>query len=383
MPLISIVLVAFCIFIPLLILSINNGFQKFTLQALLPFYFPYSVELDSVQSRNTLNTRNVQYFEDYVSAQSDYKKTAIMLRAYSLQNNKQKKIMENIKLLKGEIYPKKGWIVLGEYLGYQLGVGVGDSIELLSFHPGAIHPFIKYSFKVGGIVSFKNAILDKTVGIINKTSIPYLFGLSSESITHIGAYSLKDFDKSTPLAKIQKFTDRPFVKSFQTQRYLLQVILISICLICFFATFMTVNITIKNHLNSLALLKHLGLSLSQIYRLFLMQGIFIAVIGSFFGLLFSIIVIPQLDIFLLAFQSFIDGLVSIIKKLFPHIFDAGYHFKFIPEDVFYNKKIPIQLKYSNFAVQTFITIVATLTATIVPSKKLLKQPLIKTIKYKE
>jgi ABC-type lipoprotein release transport system permease subunit len=386
LPLFSIFLVAFCVFIPLLALSVTNGFHQFIESTLNNFYQKYTVNLNQNIDRSNLSlpSLSVGYYEDYIFLSHHTFSKNSLLRAYDQKTLSQIKIATGKTLFSQKTLPLKGEIAISESLANQLLLHPKDTVVIYSFNPESFTPITRSLMRVKSIISFSNASLDSQVIIVNNTSLPQFFNLSSHIINHISSDNpnIRSFLKKDPSYSLIKTNKLNSFKTMDSQKILLQFILLTISFICFFSVFITLNTSIMSQQRNITLLRLLGVKKLGVTIIFFLQGLIIGILGVVIGLSLTILLTPHIKEILTFIEYFTNIWVSLIQQIAPTLISPYYHFALMPSDVFYITSPPIQMLLSDFIIQTSLIIFTICIAAFIPTIKLFYSTPLSQLKFK-
>jgi len=252
-------------------------------------------------------------------------------------------------------------IILGAGLAKKLGVSVGSEISVMQ--PNASDSFgSNYLFEVVGIYDSGFEYYDSKLGLTALTSGQFILNYT-DKVTGF-ELGLNDLSKAPQIAaKIHnvKNTQNTPWQTFNKDMFAMiakdkQVIWMIVSLIALVAGFnilTTLFISVTLRQRDISILKTLGLSNNSVLLVFVKQGLFIGVFGSFLGVLLG-----------WGFCEFIR-VTEIIQ---------------IPESSYYMKTLPVSYHYSYFFILPLISIVICLISAYIPARQAARTPLMRGIR---
>ncbi len=369
----------------IIVMSVMNGFRSELTQRILGFNShinikPYDANID----------------DQFVSLlQSRYKKEGIIIKSYNgeavvLTNNTAKGILirglesdevYKLEFLKKNIIDGKlsnfnsGKIIIGKQLAIELGVVVGDKINIMSSSlvstpAGSIPKQSPYEI----IAVFSSGLyeFDKSVTFFTLTDSLSFFERDIEEI------DLEIFLKNPMKAnlykeQIQKINSNLYVhswsdlnKSFfsalKVERNVMFLILTLIIIVAAFNIISGLTILIKNKTKEIAILRSLGLSQKSIIKSFFFTGFligfFATVIGAIIGVTFSI---------------YIEEIRQFLSLIF--------NLEIFPKDIYFLSEMPSELTLKSILSISIFSILITTVASLFPAMAVTKIEPIKALKY--
>jgi lipoprotein-releasing system permease protein len=253
-------------------------------------------------------------------------------------------------------------IVLGSDLARTLGVRPGDKLMLITpqgqITPAGMLPRLK-QFRVSGIFEIGMAPYDNSLALINLTDAQKLFQMDN-AVTGVSA-KLRDIDAAPLVAReLQRqlpaglyandwtHQNSNYFKAVQMEKKMMFIILSLIVAVAAFNIVSTLVMAVTDKQADIAILRTLGASPSSIMKIFIVQGVIIGVIGTLAGSLCGILLALNLDVVV----PFIEHLLGM---------------QFLAKDVYYITELPSDLRLSEVAMVTGISLLISLLATLYPS----------------
>ena len=203
----------------------------------------------------------------------------------------EKKVTQIGKFLKegGEL-PSNG-IWLGSELAVKLGLGLGETITLIS--PADRQ---SYEFQVSGIFTSQMYEYDANVAILSLAPASALLGTAGR-VTGIGVKTRNlNFAPKVARQLRQKLKGGYFVRSWmdlnqalfkalKLEKTVMFLILGIIVLVACFNISSTLIMTVMEKTKDIGILKAIGVSAGGIHRIFMIMGLWIGMLGTFLGAL--------------------------------------------------------------------------------------------------
>ncbi|BDQ01830.1 ABC transporter permease [Ignavibacterium sp.] len=347
-------------------LSVISGFEK-TLTAKLTDIdshikiFSFKSNLPSVDNSlikiDSICGNNLDYASPFLSnlALISFKNRKDGVTIKGIYNEGYKnKILENI--IEGNLYlDSSNTLILGKTLANKLLIKVGDNVSLFALKNNQIPsldnlPNIE-KFKVTGIFESGIAEYDASIAFTNLISAQNLFSMPGE-VNGIDI-KLNDISKADSLANLlrKELTYPYFARSIfdlhkniftwiSLQKKPIPIILGLIIVVAVFNIVGTLLLMVIERTNSIGILKSFGTKKKHIIQIFLLQGFYLAILGTIAG-----------NILALALME-IQTKFNIIK---------------VPSSIYFVTKVPFDLSFEIFLIVSLITIVLAILASLIPS----------------
>ena len=367
----------------IIVMSVMNGFRNDLTNKIIGFnphivIKPYSSDID--QSFKLKLKREYQFFKitetfggEAVVVNNDLVK-GVFVKGINKKSENIKSIENN--LIDGNLQEfKAGKIILGKQLAINLGVVVGDSINLMSsafistpmgglpmqesFEIVAVFSSGFYEFDQGVVFLNLNdslSFFDKTEKDLNleiKLDDPLKADFYKKKIEVINenyyVYSWTDLNKS-------------FFAALKLERNIMFIILTLIIIVAAFNIISGLTILIKNKTKEIAIFKTLGLSNQSITKSFFLTGFTIGFLASIAGVIFGVI-----------FSFYIEDIRFFISSTF--------NLEIFPEDIYYLDKLPSEINPISILIIFLFSIIVTAVASFFPAKAVSKMDIIKALKY--
>uniref|UniRef100_A0A7V2ZJX0 ABC transporter permease n=1 Tax=Ignavibacterium album TaxID=591197 RepID=A0A7V2ZJX0_9BACT len=347
-------------------LSVISGFEKTLTQKLTDidshikvFSFKSSLPYldNSIKVIDSICGNNIDYTSPFLSnlALVSFKnrKDGITIKGV-FNEGYRKKVEENI------IFGSPEWdslntLIIGKSLANKLLVKVGDRVTLFALKKNEIPSYENLpnieKFKVSAIFESGIAEYDGAIGFTDLSSAQKLFSMQGE-VNGIDI-KLRDVSKADSLAEeLRKELRYPYYarsifdihKNIFTwislQKKPIPIILGLIIVVAVFNIVGTLLLMVIERTSSIGILKSFGTRKRQIIQIFVLQGLYLAIIGIVAGNLLAIILMELQTRF------------NLIK---------------VPSSVYFVTKVPFDFSIEIFGLVSVITLLLALLASIVPS----------------
>lgn len=252
-------------------------------------------------------------------------------------------------------------IVLGNYLAYTLGVGVGDTVLVLapqgSISPAGFTPRMR-QFTVTGVFSSGYYEFDASMAFINYEDAARVFRDSGQTGVRL---RIADMQKAPlvasqlrgvlpPYLQAQDWTEnnRTWFAAVQTEKRMMFLILALIVAVAAFNLLSSLVMAVKDKRSDIAILRTLGATPREVARIFLVQGSLIGIVGTLLGVGFGM---------LIAFN--IGVIVPFIERMLG--------LQFLPQQVYFISELPSDPQMTDILIVAITSLVLSLLATLYPS----------------
>ncbi|MCX7876717.1 MAG: ABC transporter permease [Melioribacteraceae bacterium] len=366
----------------IIVLSVFNGFGSIVTNILVSF----DPHVKIISTNKNLTEKDFNIILDKTKNHSNIKSITKIAEAKALFINDKTYEVVNLvgvetvytkndesiksKIISGKYDLSNNNIILGLALALRLGVRVGDEVVITSAY-NIEKTIINFTlpqtnkFIVSGIFESDNRDYDVGYAFTSLQSAQKLFGLNNE-INSI-EFRLVDFhdseDFKNEISKkinndltVQTWYDlhKELYNVMLIERWSAYIILCLIIAVATFNIFASLTMTVIEKKRDIGILRALGLNENSIKKIFLMNGFFSGLIGTFLGLFLGLFVCY----------------LQINYKIYPldpmkYIIDA----------------IPIQIRVTDILAISFMSIFLSSIAAYFPSKRATKINLIESIKY--
>ena len=279
-------------------------------------------------------------------------------------------------IIDGEISNfNNGKIIIGKHLAIELGVVVGDKINLMSStsSPSLFGMVPKQSnYKIISVFSSGLYEYDKNVIFFNLNDSLSFFEKTNDDI-NLDIY-LKDplnadiykneIQEIDPGLFVNSWSDqnKSFLSALKVERNVMFLILTLIIIVAAFNIISGLTILIKNKTKEIAILKALGLSKKSIIKSFFLTGFIIGLTATIAGVILGV-----------TFSIYIEEIRQFLSSVF--------NLQIFPEDVYFLDEMPSEINARSILSISIFSIIITSLASIFPSFAVAKVEPIKALKY--
>lgn len=252
-------------------------------------------------------------------------------------------------------------IVIGQKLADQLGLGLGDKINLftpqVTTTPLGIFPQFR-RFTVSGIFTMKSGFgFDVGIVYINMKDGVKLFPKGAHGL-HVKIKNIyqapvvsNELQKLLPSGfSVINWTEQfgSFFNAIAMEKTIMFVILLSVVAVAVFNLVSMLVMVVNDKRADIAILRTLGASPRDIMSVFIIQGAIVGLIGTLIGIIVGVI---------LALNA--TAIVNKIQEVF--------HVQFIKSSVYFINFLPSQLQWADVINVALIALTLSLIATIYPA----------------
>ena len=253
-------------------------------------------------------------------------------------------------------------IILGSELAIVLGVGVGDSVTVVSpqvtIGPTGILPRLR-RFKVVGVFEVGMFEYDRGVALVHIKDAARLFSLD-DNVTGL-RLKLEDIYDAPRLARelsaqlpggyrVEDWTRQHanFFRAVKTEKRVMFIILTLIVAVAAFNIVSTLIMVVTDKRSDIAILRTLGASPGSIMKIFIIQGVVIGVLGTALGVAGGL------------------GLALNVETIVPAI-ERFFNVDFLDANVYYISEVPSELHWKDVWVMASMSMGLSLLATLYPA----------------
>lgn len=368
----------------ILILSLANGLHNHYLQRLAESDSHLSIlsigrgipDYQNIMHKISLYPE-VTYVYPYAQNEAllkTYGETAgLVIKAYPSHFVNDTTFNKYFHLTKGEwSFDQSRTITIGQTLARSMALFVGDYVDILTYDQdfGAI----TYRFKISGIFSASDGILDKGMAFISFNDSVELFGEEGYS-PYIGI-RIKNYQKPEKLArKLRK--DLPLsvttwklshlntLAALQNEKQVIRILLIIFFSVTFFGILAVMTALVADKREEIALLKTLGMTSKENVLSFLWTGLLLGISASVIGIVGGVLLSWNFNNLI----KIIEWLVNNSIQLFAIITQQkiSYQFFVLNQNVYYLKEFPILIQSGDILFSACSAILCALIAAIYPA----------------
>ena len=361
----------------ILVSSVMNGFEKELKDRVLQA-IPHASIVGDIQKEEITSIQSVLEKNQEIVATAPYIETqGLVSSANSLKgvyifgiSSDQEKLISIVadRIIDGEwqsLNEEKYGIIIGDILAFQLGLGIGDMVNVLvpdtSLSLAGILPRTK-RFKVTGIFSIGAPEMDQSYAYIDIKNAEKLLrmknsvhGVRIKYQDLFQARTLIHQDKDRVNLELNKsFGSNNWTNAYGTlfkainmEKFLVSILLSLVILVAIFNVVSLSVMTINEKRSQIAILMTVGANRSFIHRIFIYFGSLIGIAGTIVGLIIG-----------LTLSYFLGPIVNFLENLMGINFLEVYFINYFPVDIRPNWVIFI----------CFTSILLTLVASFYPAR---------------
>ena len=368
----------------IIVMSVMNGFREELTQKILGFNAhisikPYDTKITSNfynDLKRKYNDANIlrTYNGEAVIITNNLAK-GILIRGFDKRDIKDVNFFKK-NIIDGNINDfSSGSIIIGKQLAIELGVVVGDKINIMSSSLIAtpLGRIPKQSiYKISAVFSSGLYEFDKNVTFFNLEDSLSFFEKNEDDI-NLEFYLDNPLKADIYKEKIQKIEpnlyvfswadlNKTFFSALKVERNVMFLILTLIIVVAAFNIISGLTILIKNKTKEIAILRSLGLPRTSIVKSFFLTGFLIGFFATIAGVGLGI----TFSIYIEEVRQFISALTN---------------FEIFPKDVYFLDKMPSKLSFGSIISISAFSILVTILTSLLPSLSVSKIETIKALKY--
>jgi lipoprotein-releasing system permease protein len=267
-------------------------------------------------------------------------------------------------------------IALGSKLAYQLGVGLGDTITMLSpkgrTTPFGTAPRIK-PYKVGAIFTVGMSLYDSNFVFMDLAEAQNFFikpdsvsGLDIRIDTPDNAVNFKQpiFDALRDNVQITTWqeSNATYLSALAVERTVMFIILSLILLVAALNIISGMIMLVKDKSTDIAVLRTFGVSQGAIMRIFLLTGASIGIVGTFCGVIIGALFCAYIN----EIRVFVSGLLGV------SLFDPS---------VYFLARMPAEMTFADVSKIVIMSLTLSLLAGVFPARRAAKLDPAEVLRY--
>ena len=368
----------------IIVMSVMNGFRTELTNKILGFNShitikPYSKNisddyLNKIKNKYT-NFNIVKTFNGEAVVLNKNNAKGILVRGIDTKD------IDSIDFFKKNLIDGKigdfenGSIIIGKYLAIELGVVVGDKINIMSSNSmstplGNIPK--QLSFEIAAVFSSGLYEFDRNVSFFNLTDSLSFFGMDTDDINleiflndPLNANNYKDeIQNINPDFYVSSWADqnKSFFSALKVERNVMFLILTLIIIVAAFNIISGLTILVKNKTREIAILKSIGVLNKSISKIFFMVGFLIGSLATLFGIILGVL-----------FSIYVENIREFLSSTF--------NINLFPEEIYFLSKMPSEININSILLITVCSIIITCLVSIYPAVKASSMNTVKALKY--
>jgi lipoprotein-releasing system permease protein len=289
----------------------------------------------------------------------------------------------------------KDRIVVGEELARDAGVEVGDFITILTLKKGdltAKQPQFNL-FKVTGFFKTGYWEYDKNMAYISLDSAYRIFGIGKQDLT-LGL-KLENLFRADRVARwITGYVpfhavytwmeiNRPLFEALQNEKVGIGFVVMLIIVSGAFNIIGSLIMTVMDKRREIGILRALGARPGLITQVFVLDGLFIGLIGTMVGVFSGFILALNVESIFRFFEQVVNALKDAVYRLF--FFPLGYtpfpEFELLSDSIYYLEGVPVDIHFVDVIVVSLLSLLLSVLAAYYPARKAAIMKPVETIRY--
>jgi lipoprotein-releasing system permease protein len=276
--------------------------------------------------------------------------------------------------------PQGDYVIIGREMALNLGLSVGDSIELIvprgqfSLQTG-VTPSIK-SFKVAAFFKTGHYNYDTKVVVLALKTAQELYALP-DAVQQL-VLRVKDTDHLTKIRRkvarawpytIRTIEDeqRNFFAALRLEKTIMMVIVFLFIIAAMVGIVIATFNIVRAHRRDIGIMKSLGFSRRHILIIFAVTGMAMGVIGSILGIFAGVGLANNLENILHAIEAVINWLGKFYTENISH--NIWTEVRLIPRDVYYFDHLPIDIDWPLLRILGYVSVMLSVLASVIPARK--------------
>jgi lipoprotein-releasing system permease protein len=410
MSTLSILMISFGVITLITVLSIMNGFHSTFKKKILetntyhivmqPTYRgEYSIDnITTILTKNKEIISVVPYHNGEGILKSRLITRGIILKAFpsnifSLDEG----FKREIRITEGEFdLTGDDSIILGEELAIEAGARVGEFIPILTFKGEDIslaRPTFKL-FRVSGLFKTGYWEYDKNMAYISLEAAYELFGIGENDldigikvqniyrVDRILNWIHDNIDKSFYLLTWMDI-NRPLFEALQNEKVGIGFVVMLIIVSGAFNVIGSLVMTVMDKRKEIGILRALGARPSTITQIFVIDGLYIGIIGTIIGVFAGFFLTLNIEEIFNFFEIVVNGLRDVVYTLFlmPLGIPAPADFEILSDSIYYLEGVPVEIHFKDVFIISVLAVLISVIAAYYPAKKASMTKPVETIRY--
>lgn len=299
--------------------------------------------------------------------------TGLLIKAYPSHFIKDEIFNNYFRLISGEwSFNTPRTITIGQTLARNFTLSTGDFVDILTYDQD--FGTVTYRFKISGIFSASDGLLDKGMAFISFDDSVELFGEKGYS-PYIGI-RIKNYQKPEKLAR-QLRNDLPLsvttwklsnlntLAALQNEKQVILILLIIFFCVTFFGILAVMTALVSDKREEIALLKTLGMTSKKNVLSFLWTGLLLGISSSIIGAICGVLLSLNFNNLI----RLIEWMINFCIQLYATITQQSINYQFfvLNQNVYYLKEFPILIQSGDIIFSVCTAIICTLIAAIYPA----------------
>jgi lipoprotein-releasing system permease protein len=368
----------------IIVMSVMNGFRTELVNKIVGFNShvtvkPYEnrISLDKLENTYLKKISKELIFSNSGEAiviGKNYTK-GIILRGYSSKDYPKLDVVKKGDFNEQSAQLSKNSISIGKELSYNLGLGIGDRLSILS--PTGIQTIIgslpkQETFIINSVFDSGLTDFDANVAFVNLDTLESFFAFEKEK-RNLEIYLNDPSNIEEAKTSIQKLFENEFIytwadmnsslfSALKVERNVMFIILSLIIIVAAFNIISGLTILVKNKTRDIAILKSIGVLNKSITKIFFFVGVIIGTSATFFGIFLGVM-----------FSLYVENLREFLSNTF--------NISLFPEEIYFLSTMPSEINPKSIFIISICSILITIIVSIFPAIKASRLDPVKGLKY--
>lgn len=394
----SILGIAFGVMVLTVILSIMNGLQMGYIDTILQVssgHIRLYGEKEDLKEAENLNLHKAFFVfqESQTLMQGNYgKQHGVLIRSVEEDiMQKDKGLASALKITSGSFnILEKDSVILGYELARQLGVKVGDNVNIIAVSGSSETSLFpeNQDLIVTGIFKTGYYEVDSSFAFMSLENGENLFGKESKLYASVklqnqnnDAAYISSLNASSINLKAESWRtyNHAFFGALRIEKNMMMLLVILIFLVVSVNIYNGMRRSIYERREEISVLASLGAYSKHIQALFIANGFTIGLIGASAGLLLGLLLSVQINSIFNLIENIVNSVLSFVSILFQNSSDAD--FSVFSPVYFYMETVPVRIFFNEILLIFLFGIFSSSAAAMIAARRILKLKPAEVLRY--
>jgi lipoprotein-releasing system permease protein len=287
-------------------------------------------------------------------------------------------------------------IIVGRELAAFLGAGVGDTVDIVNVSGSDFNVLkpVEERFVISGIFESGMYEFDLSWAYISLTTARKVFPDGGEAVIGIklenrfaDRQALKHLETVTEGEDVSTETWREYNRSIfsalRLEKLIMTIFLALIFVVVGFNIHQSLKRSVMERTEEIGTLKALGAPAAAIRLIFIFEGLFIGLLGGFFGVVSGLLVSSNIDGIFSAAESLVNGVMGAAAELLRPFIAMGREetFSLFSPAYFYLTEVPSKVLFSEVAAVFLFAFLSSCAAAFFASRRVSKIEPSRVLRY--